>query len=76
MRVSRWGNSLAVRLPRELVDALNLKSGDELEVVATADRRFEMVKRDRAEEFLRALNAFRFELPADYRFNREEANRR
>jgi antitoxin MazE len=76
MRVSKWGNSLAVRLPKELVEAMKLKSGDELEIVATADRRCEISKRDRREEFLEALKQFRFELPADYKFDRDDANER
>ena len=32
MRVSNWGNSLGVRLPRALVDNLGLKPGDDLEI--------------------------------------------
>jgi antitoxin MazE len=31
MRVAKWGNSLAVRLPRALVETLALKVGDEIE---------------------------------------------
>jgi antitoxin MazE len=30
MRVAKWGNSLAVRLPDAVVKALKLKSGDEI----------------------------------------------
>jgi antitoxin MazE len=30
MKVSKWGNSLAVRLPSELVARLGLKGGDEI----------------------------------------------
>jgi len=76
VRVSKWGNSLAVRLPKDLVEAMKLKSGDELEIVATGDRRCEISKRDRREEFLEAMNQFRFELPPDYEFDRDEANER
>ena len=32
MQVSKWGNSLAVRLPTALVDALDLKEGDQIEI--------------------------------------------
>ena len=39
MRVSEWGNSLGVRLPRATVDELGLKPGDDLEVVAAAPSR-------------------------------------
>ena len=32
MQVSKWGNSLAVRLPATVVDALGLKEGDQIEI--------------------------------------------
>ena len=32
MQVGKWGNSLAVRLPAALVEALDLKEGDEVEI--------------------------------------------
>lgn len=38
MRVPKWGNSLAVRLPKALVDKLELKEGDELNVVDVVER--------------------------------------
>ena len=31
MVIEKWGNSLAVRLPAELIQALNLKEGDVIE---------------------------------------------
>jgi antitoxin MazE len=38
MRVAKWGNSLAVRLPAAVVEALQLKEGDVIEI-HVADRR-------------------------------------
>ena len=32
MQVSKWGNSLAIRLPAAVVDALGLKEGDQVEI--------------------------------------------
>jgi antitoxin MazE len=32
MKVAKWGNSLAVRLPAGLVEALELKEGDDVEI--------------------------------------------
>ena len=49
MRVAKWGNSLAVRLPDAVVKALKLKTGDEIEIVACGARRFE-IGRDRSRE--------------------------
>ena len=77
MQVSKWGNSLAVRLPKTLVDELGLKEGDELEVVATRKGAIEVEtteeRRRRAIERLASLN---WALPADYKFDRDEANER
>jgi len=33
MKVSKWGDSLAVRLPEAMVEALGLKQGDDVSVV-------------------------------------------
>ena len=30
MKVSKWGNSLAIRLPAEMVEKLGVKEGDEV----------------------------------------------
>ena len=74
MRVAKWGNSLAVRLPDSVVKALKLKTGDEIEIVATGARRFE-VGRDRSrEQALERLRKLRKPLPKGFRFDRDEAN--
>ena len=39
VRVAKWGNSLAVRLPKQLVEALFSKAGDELEIVDASRQR-------------------------------------
>ena len=76
MHVARWGNSLAIRLPAAVVEALALKEGDEIEVVVEEARRFGIARKPGREELLRRLRAFRGRLPADFRFEREEANAR
>ena len=76
MLVSKWGNSLAVRLPKKLVEEMGLVEGDEIRVVATRKRELEVEKVDRRAAFLKAMEQFRFSLPPGYRFDREEANER
>lgn len=76
MLVSKWGNSLAVRLPKKLVEALKLNPGDELDVVEAADGRIAVAKIDKRSEFLRQAEQFRFALPDGYKFDRDEANER
>ena len=76
MLVSKWGNSLAVRLPRDLVEKMGLKAGDEVELKPVGEKACEIEKRDRRAEFLEAMKQFRFELPPGYKFDRDEANER
>ena len=76
MQVSKWGNSLAVRLPAALVEALGLKAGDEIEIQVAGDRTFE-VRRDRkAQRALSRLRKLRRPLPSGFVFDREDANAR
>jgi len=76
MRVAKWGNSLAVRLPDAVVKALKLKTGDEIEIVASGGRRFE-ISRDRTrEKALERLRTLKKPLPKGFRFDRDEANGR
>ena len=44
MQASKWGNSLAVRLPAKLVEELGLKEGDEIEVRAARKDALEVEK--------------------------------
>ncbi|MCY4095497.1 MAG: AbrB/MazE/SpoVT family DNA-binding domain-containing protein [Gammaproteobacteria bacterium] len=76
MKVAKWGNSLAVRLPKSLVDELGLKSGDRLDVLSARTDRI-VVARDRTRE--RAVERMRkraLAIPRDYTFDRDEANAR
>jgi antitoxin MazE len=76
MKVSRWGNSLAVRLPATVVEALDLDEGDEIELLALDERELAVRRKPRKEELLERLRAYRGWLPADFKFDREEANER
>lgn len=74
MQVSKWGNSLAVRLPAALVDALELKEGDQIEIRIVSDRTFE-VRRDQSKhQALARLRRLRRPLPSGFVFDREDAN--
>lgn len=76
MQVSRWGDSLAIRLPATVVDALELREGDDIEVIVAAERAFEIRRKPNKEALLARLRQFRGSLPADFVFDREEANSR
>lgn len=76
MQVSKWGNSLAIRLPAAVVEALGLKEGDEIEIHVASAKEFGVAKKPSREELLKRLREFRGRLPADFKFDRDEANAR
>lgn len=76
MQVSKWGNSLAVRLPASVVQALGLKEGDDIEIDVVGARRLEIKKTPEAKELLARLRKYRGRLPADFKFDRFEAHER
>jgi len=89
MHVEKWGNSLAIRLPASIVEALELKEGDAIEIHIAgrrdlgasrqlgkpARKGLKLHKPDR-EELLQRLRVFRGNLPADFKFDRDDANAR
>ena len=78
MRVSKWGNSLAVRLPAEGGGRLGLKEGDEVDFNADPlnTHSLSLVRRLTKAEAMEKLRSLRGLMPADYKFNRDEANER
>jgi antitoxin MazE len=76
MQVSKWGNSLAIRLPAAVVEVLRLKEGDEIEIQVAAARVLEVARKPSPVELLTRLRKYRGKLPADFKFDRLEANAR
>lgn len=76
MKLAKWGNSLAVRLPSAVVEALDLKDGDDIEIDIVGARRLEVKRSEDTRQVLSRLRKFRGRLPADFRFDRLEANAR
>ncbi|MGD1016597.1 MAG: AbrB family transcriptional regulator [Roseiarcus sp.] len=74
MNVSKWGHSLAVRLPGKIVEALRLEPRETLDFLDDSTGAAALAEqRRRALDELAALN---WALPADYKFDRDEANAR
>ena len=77
MQVSKWGNSLAVRLPAAVVEVLDLKEGDQLEIEVANARTLSVHRSDANDrQALARLRKYRGSLPADFKFDRMEANER
>lgn len=75
MRIAKWGNSLAVRIPTSVVKLLKLKAGDEVEIV-TSHNGFEVIKDDSETKALETIASFKGRLNKDFIFNRDEENQR
>jgi antitoxin MazE len=76
MQVAKWGNSLAVRLPASVVEALSLKEGDDIEIELADGRTFGIRRKPGARELLTRLRSYRGRLPADFKLDRLEAHER
>ena len=73
MRIAKWGNSLAVRIPANVVKLLKLKAGDEVKIV-TSTHGFEIIKDDSKTKALKTIASFKGRLNKDFKFSRDEAN--
>ena len=76
MQVAKWGTSLAVRLPAAVVEALELKEGDQIEIHIAGTRTFEVSRDQSRAAALQRIRALRRPLPAGFTFDREEAHER
>ena len=81
MQVAKWGNSLAVRLPVALVQELGISDGDEIQLQPAPRRAKQAVsvtvtRQSSKLEKLQAVRKYRSAWPADFSFDREEANAR
>jgi antitoxin MazE len=76
MQVAKWGNSLAIRLPRSVVEALKLKEGDSVDIHVVGSRSLEVERSPTAQELVKRLRKFRGRMPRGFRFDRLEANER
>ncbi len=72
MQVSKWGNSLAVRLPAAVVEALELKEGDDIEIRVAGARAFEVGRDQSRRRALEALRKLQRPLPAGFVFDRDD----
>ena len=76
MIITKIGDDLAVRLSPDDVARLGLKEGDEVEVKRAEKVQPPDVAEVSPEEWLMRMRKFRGILPADFKFDRDEANER
>jgi antitoxin MazE len=76
MKVSKWGNSLAVRLPASLVAAHGIEEGDEIALIPRDNGAFEVTPDERRRQALAEMRRLSVPFPEGYQFDRQEANAR
>jgi antitoxin MazE len=76
MQVAKWGNSLAVRIPSAVADALGLREGDDIAIRIAGDRSFEIERNDTRSTALAKIRSLKIKLPEGWKFGRDEANQR
>lgn len=76
MQVSKWGNSLAVRLPKKLVEEFSIVEGDDLDIRRVDDQTFAVSRSAKDREFVIHLRRLQKPTPPGFRWNRDEANAR
>jgi antitoxin MazE len=74
MQVSKWGNSLAVRLPKKLVEKLGLAEGDDVDVTAADAQTIVISKSDDNGDFIVKLRGLQKPKPKGFVWNRDDAN--
>ncbi len=67
---------MAIRLPASVIEVLDLKEGDDIEIHVAGSHSLEIKKTPEIREILARLRKYREKLPADFKFDRIEAHER
>ena len=67
---------MAVRLPAAVVEALELKEGDEIEIGIAGRREFTVARDNSREKAMEAIRRLSRPLPPGFKFDREQMNER
>jgi antitoxin MazE len=76
MQISKWGNSLAVRLPKKLVERLGIAEGDDVDVTSEDAQTIVISKNDGKSDFILKLRVLQRPKPEGFVWNRDDANAR
>lgn len=72
MKFAKWGNSVAIRIPAEVVAKLGIAPDEEAQIKITGEFTFEVSRDRRRLEAIERIRKLAKPLPTEYRFNREE----
>jgi antitoxin MazE len=72
MKFAKWGNSMAIRIPAEVVAKLGISPDEEAQIKVTGEYSFEVTRDRRRQEAIEAIRKLARPLPPGYKFNRDE----
>lgn len=72
VQVSKWGNSLAIRLPAAVVEALKLKEGDDIEIRVASKIAFDVSRDESRRRAVENLRKLRRPFPPGFVFDRDD----
>ena len=72
MKFAKWGNSIAIRIPAEVVARLGISPDDEARIKVTGEYSFEITRDRRRQEAIEAIRRLARPLPPGFKFNRDE----
>jgi antitoxin MazE len=72
MKFAKWGNSIAIRVPAEVVAKLGISPDEEAQIKVTGDYSFEVTRDRRRQDAIEAIRKLARPLPQGYKFNRDE----
>ena len=72
LKFAKWGNSIAIRIPAEVVAKLGISPDEEAQIKVTGEYSFEITRDRRRQEAIEAIDKLSRPLPPGYKFNRNE----
>ncbi len=72
MKFAKWGNSIAFRIPAEVVTKLRISPDEEAQIKVTGENSFEVTRDRSRQEAIEMLRKLRVVVPDNFVFNRDE----
>ena len=72
MKVAKWGNSIALRIPAAVAAKTGISPDEEVQIKVTGTHSFEVTRDRSREDAIKKLRKLRFTVPSDYVFNRDD----
>lgn len=72
MKFAKWGNSIEIRVPADVVAKLGISPNVEAQIKVTGEYSFEVTRDRSREEAIEAIRKLGRPLPPGYKFNRDK----